>query len=223
SADPSANVTDLLIERVRATPHRALFAVPDGQGGWRDITSSQFHAEVVAVAKGLVAAGIEPGDKIGFLARTSYEWTLIDFAIWFAGATMVPIYETSAPAQIRWTLEDSGAIAAIFETTEHFARFDEVRADLPQLRKVWQLDLGDIDKLKQQGADVPDEELERRRALANGDDPATLIYTSGSTGKPKGVVLTHANFVELSRNATAAFPEVLNPDASPVLFITLAH
>src|SRR5690606_9195558 len=117
----------------------------------------------------------------------------------------------------------SGAIAAIFETTEHFARFDEVRADLPAIRVAWQLDLGAIDKLKQQGAAVPDEEIERRRSLANGDDLATLIYTSGSTGKPKGVALTHANFVELSRNATAAFPEVLNPDASTMLFITLAH
>jgi len=223
AADPSANATDLLIDRVRATPDRALFAVPDGQGGWRDVTSREFHTEVIEVAKGLIAAGIEPGDKIGFLAKTSYEWTLIDFAIWFAGATMVPIYETSAPSQIKWYLEDSGAIAAIFETTEHFARFDEVRADLPLVRTTWQLDLGAIDKLKQQGVAVPDEEVERRRTLANGEDLATLIYTSGSTGKPKGVVLTHANFVELARNATVAFPEVLNPDASTVLFITLAH
>ena len=222
-ADPNANATDLLVERVAATPDRALFAVPDGAGGWRDVTSREFHAEVVAVAKGLVAGGIEPGDKIGFLAKTSYEWTLIDFAIWFAGATMVPIYETSAPAQIKWNLEDSGAVAAIFETSEHFARFDEVRADLPAVRSVWQLDLGAIDKFKAAGADVPDEEIERRRRIAVGSDLATLIYTSGSTGKPKGVVLTHSNFVELSRNATRAFPEVINPDASTVLFITLAH
>ena len=98
-ADPDANITDLLVERVKETPNRALFAVPDGSG-WRDITAAQFHEQVIALAKGLVAAGIEPGDKVGFIARTTYDWTLVDFALFFAGAVMVPIYETSSSSQI---------------------------------------------------------------------------------------------------------------------------
>jgi len=222
-ADPSANVTDLLVERVNATPDKALFAVPTGDGGWRDIPARDFHADVIRIAKGLVAAGIEPGDKVAFMARTTYDWTLVDFAIWFAGATMVPVYETSAPAQIQWELEDSGAVAAIFETPDHFARFDEVRADLPLVRSAWQLHLGDLDKLRDGGAAVPDEEIERRRRLAKGSDLATLIYTSGSTGRPKGCVLTHSNFVELSRNTKAEMAEVIGEGSSTVLFITLAH
>jgi len=222
AADPDANATDLLVDRVRATPDVALFAVPDGEG-WRDISAQTFYEQVIALAKGLVAAGIEPGEKIGFMAKTSYEWTLIDFATWFAGAVLVPIYDTSAPSQIQWNLTDSGATAAIFHTAEHFARFDEIRADVPQVTKVWQLEAGAIEKLSAQGVDVPDEEIERRRRLAKGSDLATLIYTSGSTGSPKGCVLTHSNFVELSRNAVAAFPEVLNTEASTVLFITLSH
>ncbi len=222
-ADPGANTTDLLVERVRLTPDKAIFALPTADGGWSDVTAKAFHDDVVRIAKGLVAAGIEPGEKIGFMARTTYEWTLVDFAIWFAGATMVPIYETSAPAQIQWELEDSGATAAIFETPEHFARFDEVRADLPLIRTVWQLSLGDLDKLRQSGEGVADEEIERRRKLAKESDLATLIYTSGSTGRPKGVRLTHANFVELTRNAQANMGAVLEEDASTVLFITLAH
>lgn len=222
-ADPQANITDLLVERVKKTPNRVLFSVPEGDG-WRDITAAEFQDQVIALAKGFVANGIEPGDKVGFAARTTYEWTLVDFGLFFAGAVMVPIYETSSPAQIQWNLEDSGAVAVILESPEHFARFDEVRGDLPLIRKTWQLHLGDLDKLAEEGKDVDDAEIERRRNIANADDIATLIYTSGSTGKPKGCVLTHANFVELCRNAGKSLAEVLEmPGASTVLFITTAH
>lgn len=222
-ADPEANVTDLLMDRVAATPNDALFSLPTANGGWSDVTSSEFLAQVKSVAKGLVAAGIQPGDKIGLMCKTRYEWTLIDFATWFAGAVLVPIYETSSPTQIQWNLTDSGAIAIITETPDHFARFDEIRADVPAITNVWQIDLGDVDKLAASGKDVTDEEIERRRNLAKGSDLATLIYTSGTTGKPKGCVLTHSNFVELCRNSQKAIPEVVNPDSSTLLFITTAH
>jgi long-chain acyl-CoA synthetase len=222
-ADPEANVTDLLIDRVAATPNNALFSLPTADGGWSDVTSSEFLAQVKAVAKGLVAAGIQPGDKIGLMCKTRYEWTLIDFATWFAGAVLVPIYETSSPSQIQWNLADSGAIAMITETPDHFARFDEIRADVADVAHVWQIDLGDIDKITASGTDVTDEEIERRRNLAKGSDLATLIYTSGTTGKPKGCILTHSNFVELCRNSQKAIPEVVNPDSTTLLFITTAH
>ncbi|MFE7198563.1 AMP-dependent synthetase/ligase [Microbacterium oxydans] len=222
-ADPDANVADLLVKRVEATPDRALFSVPEGDG-WRDISAADFQTAVIALAKGFAAAGIQPGEKVGFLARTTYEWTLVDFALFYAGAVMVPIYETSSPSQIQWILEDSGAIALIVESPEHFARVDEVRGDLPLLREVWQLHLGAIDTLTAQGASVSDSEIERRRNLAVGSDIATLIYTSGSTGRPKGCVLTHSNFVELSRNSAKALDEVVQtPGASTLLFITTAH
>ncbi len=222
-ADPDANATDLLIDRVAATPDRALFALPTADGGWKDMTAAEFLAKVTALSKGLVAAGIQPGDKIGLMSKTRFEWTLIDFATWFAGAVLVPIYETSAPSQILWNLSDSGAVAIITETPEQFARFDEIRADVPAVTQAWKIDLGDLDKLAASGTAVTDEEIERRRNLAKGSDLATLIYTSGTTGKPKGCVITHSNFVELSRNAQAAIPEVVNPDSSTLLFITLAH
>lgn len=223
-ADPNANATDLLVERVKLTPNSALFAIPRG-AGWEDVSAAEFHRQVVALSKGLVAAGIEPGDKIGLMAKTSYEWSLIDFATWFAGAILVPIYETSAPSQVHWNMTDSGAVAAIVETADHFARFDEVHPDLPLVRKVWQIDLGDLDKLAASGTGVSDEEIERRRNLAVGSDMATLIYTSGSTGKPKGCVITHSNFVELTRNSAVALAEVVDGPggASTLLFITLAH
>lgn len=221
-ADPSANTTALLLERVKLTPDEPLFAVPEN-GEWRDITAREFYDQVMAVAKGLVAAGIQPGEKIGFIAKTRYQWTLMDFGIWFAGAIMVPVYETSAPAQIQWILSDAGATALIVENADYFARFDEVRPDLPNVSKVWQLDAGDLEKLMSSGTDVSDEEVLKRASGPVGSDMATLIYTSGSTGRPKGVVLTHSNFVELARNAAAAMPEVVAPGASTLLFVTLAH
>jgi len=222
-ADPEANVTDLLVERVRLTPDNPLFSIPTADGGWSDVTSKEFLDQVIALAKGFAAAGIQPGDKIGFMCKTRYEWTLVDFAIWFAGAIMVPIYETSSPSQLQWNLSDSGSVAMITETADLFARFDEAHADLPLITNVWKMDTGDLDKLAASGAAITDEEIERRRNLATGKDIATLIYTAGTTGRPKGCMLTHSNFVELTRNAREAIPEVVNEDSSTVLFITLAH
>ncbi|MCU1425102.1 MAG: long-chain fatty acid--CoA ligase, partial [Microbacteriaceae bacterium] len=221
--DPSANATDLLVTRVALTPNEPLFALPTAAGGWSDVTSAEFLAQVVALAKGFIAHGIEPGEKVGFMCKTRYEWTLVDFALWFTGAVMVPIYETSSPAQVQWNLTDSGATAIIVETADHFARFDEIRGDLPDITKTWQVNLGDLDKLAAAGGSVPDEEVERRRNLAVGSDIATLIYTSGSTGRPKGVILTHSNFVELTRNAAVVMKDVVHPGSSTLLFITTAH
>ncbi|UNK72101.1 AMP-dependent synthetase/ligase [Microbacterium sp. H1-D42] len=222
-ADPEGNVADLLVQRVQKTPDLALFGVPDG-AGWRDVSAKDFETAVIALAKGFTAAGVQPGEKVGFIARTTYEWSLVDFALFYAGAVMVPIYETSSPTQIQWIMEDSGATALIVESPDHFARADEVRGDLPLVKHIWQLHLGAIDTLTAQGADVEDAEIERRRQLAVGSDIATLIYTSGSTGRPKGCVLTHSNFVELSRNSAKALDAVVSaPGASTLLFITTAH
>ena len=222
-AQPSASTSDLLADRVAATPNLALFAVPEGDG-WRDVTAATFEQQVIGLAKGLVAAGIAPGDKIGFLARTTYEWSLVDFALFYAGAVMVPIYETSSSHQIEWILSDSGASALILESAEHAARFDEVRENLPLVQNVWRLESGAVAELTALGSSIPDDEIQRRRSLANESDIATLIYTSGSTGRPKGCIITHGNFVELSRNSESALNEVVRtPGASTLLFITTAH
>ncbi|WP_374947582.1 AMP-dependent synthetase/ligase [Agreia sp.] len=221
--DPDANATDLLLARVAATPDAPLFAVPDSEAGWSEITAAEFLHRVRATAKGLIAGGIKPGDKIGFMCKTRYEWTLVDFATWFAGAILVPIYETSAPSQVQWNLSDSGAVAVILETADHFAKFDEVHPDLPLIGQVWQIDLGDLDKIVAAGTGVSDETLEAARSRAVGSDLATLIYTSGTTGRPKGCMLTHSNFVELSRNAGVVMKEMLGPGSSTLLFITTAH
>ena len=221
--DPDANTTDLLVDRVRQTPNGALFALPTADGGWTDVTAVEFHRQVEALAKGFIAAGVRPGEKIGFMCKTRYEWTLVDFAAWFAGAVLVPIYETSSPSQVQYILEDSEANHMIVETADHFARYDEVAGDLPHIGHVWQMHLGDLEKLASTGEGVSDGDLESRRTIAKGGDLATLIYTSGSTGVPKGCILTHSNFVELCRNAAVSMSQIVNPQSSTLLFITTAH
>ena len=222
-ADPQANTTQLLVDRVAKDPHGVLFALPTSDGGWEDLTTQEFYDQVTALAKGFMAAGINAGDKVGFMCKTTYEWSLVDFGLWFAGAIMVPIYETSSPSQIQYNLEDSAASAIILETAEHFARFDEIAGDVPHVTHVWQMALGDLAKLSQSGGSITDAKLEKRRTTAKGSDMATLIYTSGSTGRPKGCMLTHSNFVELVRNSAIAMKEVVVPGASTLLFITTTH
>ncbi len=222
AADPDANVTDLLEGTVRSHPDAPLFSIPAGEG-WRDVSATEFRRQVVALAKGFVAAGVQPGDSVGFLCKVRYEFSLVDFALWYAGARMVPVYETSAPSQIQWILSDSGATRAILEDADLVSRFDEAHGDLPGITDVWRIDRGDLDALVERGKDVPDDEIERRRSLAKGSDLATLIYTSGSTGRPKGTMLTHSNFVELCRNAAVAMSDVVGPGSSTLLFVTQAH
>ena len=134
-ADPEANIADLLVQRAAETPERVIFSVPEGEG-WRDITARQFEDQVIALAKGFVAEGVEPGDKIAFIARTTYEWTLVDFALFYAGAVMVPVYETSSPSQLEWILSDSGAVALIAESADHIARYEEIKERVPLVGRV---------------------------------------------------------------------------------------
>ena len=182
-----------------------------------------FRDRVSRIAKGLIASGIQPGERVGFLCGTRYEWTLFDFALWYAGAVMVPIYETSSAVQLEWILADSEAVACVVETKGHFSRLELIRAGTPLVTQAWVLELGALDEFEQLGETVPDEVLESRRSLARGSDLATLIYTSGSSGKPKGCILTHTNFVDLARNDGVAVQQIAYPGASTLLFITLAH
>ncbi|HWV25722.1 MAG TPA: AMP-binding protein, partial [Aeromicrobium sp.] len=168
-------------------------------GRWHDITLGQFHAEVIAVAKGLIASGVSLGDRVAVLSKTRYEWTVVDYAIWWIGAVTVPIYETSAVAQIEWILSDSGAVAAIVEAPDHRDRVEQARSSCPDLRHVWTIEdaaepVGGVDQIVAVGADVTDEAVEALRSQVLPESLATLIYTSGTTGRPKGCRLTHGNF-----------------------------
>jgi long-chain acyl-CoA synthetase len=222
-SDESDNITNLLIERVKATPKLALYAEQDANGLWVDVSAEDFQKRVIALAKGLIASGIQPGQAVAIMSRTRFEWTLIDFAIWYAGAVSVPVYETSAPAQLEWILSNSDAVALWIESQEHQDRYNQIKASTPLVRNVWRIDNDAVDRLIESGLEVTDEQVEKRRSAAGLADLATIIYTSGTTGKPKGCELTHRGFVELSRNAQIELPEVLWEGTSTLLFLPLAH
>ena len=221
---PGGSLADLPHRNAERAPERVAFSKPTDDGGWTDVTTTQFRDTVDAVARGFVAAGIQPGDRIAIMSKTRYEWTVVDFAAWTAGAVVVPVYETSSAEQVQWIVEDSGAVAIVVETPGHLAVVESVRDALPTLAHVWQLDAGDLETLAASGAGIGDAELDARRDALGRDSIATIIYTSGTTGRPKGCELTHDNFLGLAENTVSRLGDVVSAEgASTLLFLPLAH
>ena len=216
------NLVDIILRNADKYPDRAVLARKvDGQ--WRDITATAFLAEVRGVAKGLIASGVRPGDRVALMSRTRYEWTLLDFAIWTAGAVSVPVYETSSAEQVEWIVSDSGAVACVVETATHQTVVEEVRERLPLLKNLWQIDAGGIDELVALGQEVTEAQVTEHSSAAGPDSIATINYTSGTTGRPKGCVLTHRNFLAECGNIIARNTPLFREDSSILLFLPLAH
>ncbi|WP_079078149.1 AMP-dependent synthetase/ligase [Streptomyces sp. CdTB01] len=218
---PRANATDDIVDNALHRPGHEAFA-RKADGGWRAVTSREFADEVMALAAGLMAAGIAPGDRIALMSGSRYEWMLCDFAIWTAGAVSVPVYETSSAGQVEWILRDSGARAAFVEGEER-ARL-VTGAEAPSLRQVWRLD-GGLGHLVELGRTVPRELVERRRAVG-ADALATVVYTSGTTGRPRGCLISHGNLVAEVRNVAAAdgiTENVLTDRTRLLVFLPPAH
>ncbi len=223
-SDQQQNITDILERKLTDSSDPVIYKVQRSSGNWVAVRASQFRAQVIDLAKGIIAAGIEAGDVVGIMSRTRYEWTLIDFAIWYAGAVSVPIYETSSPAQVSWALSHSEA-KAIFVETEQLAQTVAQAAQFEplQVETTWIIDNKDLEALSQLGQAVSDDLLEQRRSAATLDDIASIIYTSGTTGRPKGCPLTHGNFVRLSAQIRVAEPHVAAEGNSTIIFLPLAH
>ncbi|PZR55303.1 long-chain fatty acid--CoA ligase [Xylanimonas oleitrophica] len=221
----STSISTLLADRVARAGEAPLLErreTPDGP--WLPVTAAEFDADVLSVARGLLARGIAAGDRVAIMSRTRYEWTLLDYAVWAAGAVPVPVYETSSPEQVHWILSDAEVRLAVVETPAHADAVASVRDRLPALEDVAVIDTGALDALREAGAAVPAEKVAERRAQVRRDDLATIIYTSGSTGRPKGTELTHGNFAHLALNAREVLPELLERDgARTLLFLPLAH
>ena len=219
----SGSLVDDIVDNAQTAPHRIALSVNRG-GAWVGVTSQQFLDQVKAVAKGIIASGVEPGQRVGIMSRTRYDWTVADYAIWYAGGTVVPIYETSSAEQVEWILGDSNAVGVFLESAKNKAVFDEVADRLPDCTRAWIFDDGALDTLAAAGAGISDEELESRRATLNPESLATIIYTSGTTGRPKGCMLTHGNFMFEVSNIVAGMPQLFSVQgASTLLFLPLAH
>ena len=216
------NAAEVVFDNARTKPDHVSLRVREGDR-WTDVTAADFAGQVSALAKGLLAAGIEAGERVAVMSKTRYEWTLFDFAILSIGAVVVPIYETSSAEQVEWILSDSQATAVVVESAAHAETVAEVRDRTPELRTVWQLDAGAVAELTAAGSSVEDAELERRRAAIEPADLASLIYTSGTTGRPKGCELTHRNFLSEVSEVVDGLHNLFNDNTSTLLFLPIAH
>jgi long-chain acyl-CoA synthetase len=217
----AGNLTNLIADRALMEPSRVLVSRPLGNG-WQPVTAKEYEEEIKAVAKGLIAAGVGIGDRVAIMSKTRYEWTVLDFAIWYAGAVPVPIYETSSAEQVEWILSDSAAVAIIVETP---ALAELVQPVMPsKCKNIWNITYNALATLTHEGKNVSDEEISKRRAALKPETLATLIYTSGTTGKPKGVQLTHGNFLSECGNVVNGANDLfLKPGGSTLLFLPVAH
>ncbi|MER7451576.1 long-chain fatty acid--CoA ligase [Nocardia beijingensis] len=218
-----ANNSDNVFRHAEQSPNAVLFNVPNG-GGWRDVTAAEFAKTVTGVAKGLIASGLELGDRVAIMAPTRYEWAVLDFAIWAAGGCTVAIYDSSAAEQAKWILQDSATKLLVVDSDKHRKVIDEIEAgSLPELRETLQIDKGAVDELLGRGADLDDQAVHDRRAQVGAKSPATLIYTSGTTGRPKGVMLTHANLYAESKSDRIALGKYVSEGKKTLMFLPLAH
>ncbi|MFW0873346.1 AMP-dependent synthetase/ligase [Rhodococcoides corynebacterioides] len=227
SVDDGESAVDSVFAHERSRPNAVVYR---RQGrSWTDVTAADFAAQVRAVAKGLIASGVEQGDRVALMSATRFEWPLLDYAIWAAGAVTVPVYETSSAGQVRWILENSGARVAIVETVAHSNILAEVLPDLPHVDHIFQIEVspekqGAVDVLTDAGAELGDDVVAARVAALRSSDPATLVYTSGTTGRPKGCVLSHANLLAESRGiAASALGEMLTEGRTTLMFLPMAH
>jgi long-chain acyl-CoA synthetase len=219
------NVASSVFAHERDDPDHAIIQRLIG-GTWSDVTCAQVAAQVRSTALGLIAEGVGAGDRVAVLSATRYEWAIIDFAILAVGAVTVPIYETSSAEQVRFALSDSGAVAAFAETDAHADTIEQLRGELPELRKVLRIDgsgQSALDELAETGKATDEAELETRLAAIKSSDVATLVYTSGTTGRPKGCQLTHSNLLYEMRGAKSCFPALLDKGEKLLVFLPLAH
>ena len=219
----SGNVTDQIEDLFARNPQFPSVSIQTDDE-WSTITAAQFREQVRNVAKGLIAEGLNAGDRIAILSRTRYEWTVADYAIWYAGCVTVPIYETSSPEQVEWIVSDSHVVATFFEAQRTTNAFQPIAAKVPHMTRSYIFSDDVLAELARKGANVSDSELESRRTSAGPSDPATLIYTSGTTGQPKGCIITHGNLISEVDTLVKAVPEVFDvPEASTLIFLPLAH
>ncbi|MEU8624483.1 long-chain fatty acid--CoA ligase [Streptomyces sp. NPDC048669] len=220
-------LADVVFDYAEEDPHRVALGRKDTSGRWLDVTSATFRDEVLALAKGLIAHGVRFGDRVALMSRTRYEWTLFDFALWAVGAQSVPVYPTSSAEQVLWMLHDAEVSAVMVEHEDHAMTVASVIDQLPQLKRLWQLDSDAVSELFSAGVHVEDEVVHRHRRAVTPDSVATVIYTSGTTGRPKGCVITHANFMFETDTMASRWESVFHSrrgdEASTLLFLPLAH
>ena len=222
SIDPSENLASVLWHLREHAPDREVVAVRRGDG-FEGRSGGWFVAEVESLARGLIAVGIAPGDRVAIHSSTRLEFTLMDYAVWAAGGVVVPLYETSSAEQVAWILSDSGARLIVCENATLEAVYRSVADRAPACGRVITIEEGGLETLKGLGEAVAPDEVVDRATRTPQDAVATIVYTSGTTGNPKGCVLTHSNLLWDAVQVHAAGREFFVVGSRTLLFLPLAH
>ncbi|MDX2382050.1 MAG: AMP-dependent synthetase/ligase [Acidimicrobiia bacterium] len=219
---PDDNVVTALLANQKSSPDHAALAVRKGDE-FVDVSTTEMVRRIRELAAGLVGLGIERGDRVCIFMKSRIEFTLLDYAIWFAGATTVTIYETSSADQVEWIVGNSEAVAVICGNVELKGRYDEVAERLPNCKYVFVAKEGGLDDLIAAGTDIGQGPVDERIAALDHADAATLVYTSGTTGRPKGCVLSHGSLIWEVRQVVSKMEHLFTPDGSTLMFLPLAH
>jgi long-chain acyl-CoA synthetase len=191
---------------------------------WRDLNYSEVGEAIQEIALGLVALGVEPGDRVCILSDTRLEWTLASYGISAAGAVVVPIYPTNSPGECQWVAGNSGAKAVFCENEQQSSKIEQVKDELPELEHVIGIESGggsSLEQLRERGRNADRGALASRQERVSPEDPYTIVYTSGTTGPPKGVVLTHANAMTVCSMVEEL--DIVQPGEMTYLYLPLAH
>jgi long-chain acyl-CoA synthetase len=218
----TAHLLEPLVERADRDPDWAVAAYRD-HDHYVDVTAGEFYDRVRRLAKGLIAYGVQPGERVALMSHTRLEWLLIDYAILAAGAVTVPAYESSSSEQLQWIISDSEAVAIVVETPEMAKIYASIADDTPTCSTHFVIDEGGLDELAHRGETVRDALLDQRIAGLSTDHLATIVYTSGTTGRPKGCALTHGNLRTNALQNLDAVRSMLEPEEVSLVFLPLAH
>lgn len=223
-------VVDRFIERVRSQPDRIALRARSDEG-WRTITWSEYGDAVRRAAKGLIALGFEPGDKMSLLSLNRPEWHYADLACLTIRGTTAPIYATNSPEQVRHVIGDSDSKIAVVENEAQLEKVLEVRSELPLLERIVVIEGYDgnddavisWEALLDGGKGVDDARYDQSVASVRPEDLATFVYTSGTTGEPKGVMLTHENIWWTCTHTEKSVPVGDADNARTISYLPLSH
>ena len=209
----------------------ALSSKPSGSKEWVTLTYSEVADQVKQVSLGLLALGIERGDRVALLSENRPEWVITDLAALAVGAVTVPVYPTLPSSQVVHILADSGAKAVIVSDAKQMAKVLASRESTPELSVFITIDAASaqdgaltLASVIDAGASAAfDETYEARRDSVQHGDLMSLVYTSGTTGSPKGAMLSHGNMAAALDGANAKFPEFTPPNDVALSFLPLSH
>ena len=229
---PATTIVDVFRDDARTLGDRpALRHRTDA--GWEVVSWADYGERVARLGAGLVALGLQPGDRVGLLSSNRVEWHEADMATLVVGGVTVPAYATSASTQVAHVLGHAEVKVAFVEDVDQLAKVLLRRHELPMLERVvlfgpatgldgdFVLSLDELERLGAERLAAEPGVVDGRARAIGADDLCTLVYTSGTTGPPKGVMLTHGNVMWTVRSITKVVS--ISPDDRFLSFLPLSH